>query len=62
MFRLYSLNLSNVTTETAYNEVLKGYLKDAGLLAEADPVIVSFVDDNNDSVADAQPLHLLQMV
>ena len=28
-------------------------MKTAGLLAEADPVIVSFVDDDNDYVADA---------
>ena len=46
-------NLSNVTSETSYNEALKGYLKTAGLLAEADPVIVSFVDNDNDYVADA---------
>ena len=46
-------NLSNVTSETAYNEALKGYLKTAGLLAEADPVIVSFVDNDNDYIADA---------
>ena len=54
-------NVSNVESETAYHTALKGYLKTAGLLAEADPVIVSFVDDNNDVLPMLQLL-LLQMV
>ena len=53
MVNALQFNVNNVTTETAYHTALKGYLKTAGLLAEADPVIVSFVDNDNDGVADA---------
>ena len=54
MFHALQFNVSNVTSETSYHEALKGYLKTSWtLLAEADPVIVSFVDNDNDFVADA---------